>query len=300
MSHRSADGEGALGKLQKLMTDLLVDNLWMVTVRAPASDGPRHYYATEQPAQGARSLRYLVGFDGKERTLKVVADWVEKIDVSPQTKIAQKFKPMLLQDPTQIDWEVTMLDLVDQVRTQPGMDPVLRVALLGKVLELGLEGSEPLQAALGRPEGPGRPGRRGRQRAVDGPREPRGRPGAAQGRGVRPALARPGGAAQGRAGPPGEGPAADDRTSPGGGLAGPRAGGLAGPHRGGRCRSRASSRSRSPGDDGHGAWKKIGVIDQGRPRLTVPTTRRWPRGGRSSSSPRSRPVVRPGPVSGPA
>ena len=82
---------------------------------------------------------------------------------------------MLFQDPTQIDWEVVMLDLIDQVRTQPGMDPVLRVALLRKVLELALEGSEPLQAALGRPEEPGRPGRRGRQRAVDGPREPGGR-----------------------------------------------------------------------------------------------------------------------------
>ena len=69
MSHRAAEGEGALGKLQKLMTDLLVDNLWMVTVRPPASGGPRHYYVTQQPARGARSLRYLVGFDGKERTL---------------------------------------------------------------------------------------------------------------------------------------------------------------------------------------------------------------------------------------
>jgi hypothetical protein len=137
-SHRSADGEGALGKLQKLMTDLLVDNLWMVTVRAPASDGPKHYYVAEQPARNARSVRYLVGFDGKERTLNLIADWVQKVDVSPQTKIAQKFKPMLLQDPAQIDWEVTLLDLIDQVRTQPGMDPVLRVALLRKVLELGL------------------------------------------------------------------------------------------------------------------------------------------------------------------
>ena len=149
VSHRSAEGEGGLGKLQKLMTDLLVNNLWMVTVRAPASGGPRQYYATEQPARNARTVRYLVGFDGKERTLTLIADWVQKIDVSPQTKIAQKFKPVLLQDPTQIDWEVTLLDLIDQVRTQPGMDPVLRVALLRKVLELGLEGSEPLQAALG-------------------------------------------------------------------------------------------------------------------------------------------------------
>jgi hypothetical protein len=149
MSRRSAEGEGALGKLQKLMTDLLVDNLWMVTIRAPASDGPRSYYVTEQPARNARSLRYLVGFDGKERSLTVIADWVQKIDVSPQTKIAQKYKPVLLQDPSQIDWEVAVLDLIDQVRTQPGMDPVLRVALLRKVLELGLEGSEPLQGALG-------------------------------------------------------------------------------------------------------------------------------------------------------
>jgi hypothetical protein len=149
MSHRSADGEGALGKLQKLMTDLLVDNLWTVTVRAPAADGPRHYYATEEPPRNVKSLRYLVGFDGKERTLRVVGDWVERIEVSPQTKIAQRFKPLLFQDPTQIDWEVVILDLIEQVRAQPGMDPVLRVALLRKALELGLEGSDPLQGALG-------------------------------------------------------------------------------------------------------------------------------------------------------
>jgi hypothetical protein len=149
MAHRAADAEGALGKLQKLMTDLLVDNLWLVVVRAPASGGPRHYYVTEQPPRNAKSLRYLVGFDGKERTLNVVSDWVERIEVSPQTKIANKFKPLLFQDPTQVDWEVVMLDLIDQVRHQPGMDPVLRVALLRKVLELALEGSEPLQGALG-------------------------------------------------------------------------------------------------------------------------------------------------------
>ncbi len=149
MAHRSADAEGALGKLQKLMTDLLVDNLWLVAVRAPAAGGPRHYYVPEQPPRNAKSLRYLVGFDGKERTLNVVGDWVERIEVSPQTKIANKFKPLLFQDPTQIDWEVVMLDLIEQVRGQPGMDPVLRVALLRKVLELALEGSEPLQAALG-------------------------------------------------------------------------------------------------------------------------------------------------------
>jgi hypothetical protein len=41
-----------------------------------------------------------------------------------------------------------MLDLIDQIRTQPEMDPLLRIALLRKVLEAAVEGSEPLRATL--------------------------------------------------------------------------------------------------------------------------------------------------------
>ncbi len=268
MSHRSAEGEGALGKLQKLMTDLLVDNLWMVTVRAPASDGPRHYYATEQPPRGVKSLRYLVGFDGKERTLKVVGDWVERIEVSPQTKVAQKFKPMLFQDPARIDWEVVMLDLIEQVRTQPGMDPVLRVALLRKVLELGLEGSDPLQQALGRWK------EQLDQADVD-VNVPWMDPESREADQVRPkavacvrslpdltALRKD---ALGR------------RAAVGRLLTGhPQVvGWLAREPDGWRVRTGAVLPPRGdlhiavPGDDGHGAWKKIGVIDHGQPRLTV-------------------------------
>jgi hypothetical protein len=269
VSHRATEGEGALGKLQKLMTDLLVDNLWMVIVRAPASDGPRHYYVTEQPARNARSLRYLVGFDGKERTLNVVGDWVQKIDVSPQTKIAQKFKPLLLQDPTQIDWEVVMLDLVEQVRTQPLMDPVLRVALLRKVLELGLEGSEPLQSALG-----------GLKNQLDQAdvdvNVPWMDPESREADQVRPkasaflrhlpdltaprkdALARRSKIQRLMTGYP--------RT----------VGWLAREPQGWLVRTGAVLPQQGvlqivmAGDGSHGAWKKIGLIDQGRPRLTTP------------------------------
>ena len=147
MSHRSADG--ALGNLQKLMTDLLVDHLWMVTVRPPASSGPHRYYVFEEPKAGARSLRYLAGYDGQEKTYNVVPDWVEKIELSPQTHISQKFKPILSQDAARIDWESTVLDLLGQVHKQSAMDPVLKVALLRKILELGFEGSEPLRRVLG-------------------------------------------------------------------------------------------------------------------------------------------------------
>jgi hypothetical protein len=293
MAHRSADGEGALCKLQMLMTDLLVENVWLVTVRVPAPDdlrvivtqrgrgmglvvvrvpgpvGLRHYYATEQPPRGAESLRYLVGSDGKERTLKVAGDRVERIEVSPQTKIAQKFKPILLQDPTRIDWEVVILDLVEQVRTQPGMDPVLRVALLRKVLEFGLEGSDPLQRALRRFKD------QVSQAGVD-VSVPWMDPESREADQVRPkalelvrslpelgalrkdALARR---------------AAVRRL-----LSGhPQAvGWLAREPEGWRVRTGAALppqgelRVAVAGDYVHGAWKTVGVIDQGRPRLTAP------------------------------
>jgi hypothetical protein len=269
MSRRSADAEGALGKLQKLMSDLLVDNLWMVTVRAPAAAGPWNYYVTEQPQRNAKSFRYLVGFDGKERTLNVVGDWVQRIDISPQTKIASKFKPMLFQDPTQVEWEAVILDLVDQVRHHPGMDPILRVALLRKVLELGLEGSEPLKAALG--------GLKNQVDQVDVDvnvpwMDPESR---------EADLVRPKASAFIRALPDLTALRKDAlarRSEVRRVMASrPQAvGWLAREPDGWQVRSGAvlpshgTLRIALSGDDGHGTWKTIGVIDQGRARLTAP------------------------------
>ena len=210
-----------------------------------------------------------MGFDGKERTLTLVADWVQKIDVSPQTKIAQKFKPLLLQDPTQIDWEVTLLDLIDQVRTQPGMDPVLRVALLRKVLELGLEGSEPLQAALG-----------GLKNQVDQAdvdvNVPWMDPESREAESVRPkaaafvrhlpdltalrkeVLARRSKVQRLMA----------DRPRAVGWLARGTEGWLV--RTGAVLPQQGTLQIATAGNEGHGVWTRIGIIDQGRPRLTSP------------------------------
>ncbi|MGP0064094.1 MAG: hypothetical protein ACLQGP_10915 [Isosphaeraceae bacterium] len=148
VAHRSADGEGALGKLQQLLTDLLVDNLWMVDVKPPFVEPARHYYLTQKPPPDAKSFKYLAGFNGEERNAKIVPDWIEKSDVAPQTKVAARFKLMLFQDPGRIDWETVMIDLIEAIKTQPEMDPVLQIALLRKVVESAVEGSEPLRTAL--------------------------------------------------------------------------------------------------------------------------------------------------------
>jgi hypothetical protein len=217
-----------------------------------------------------KSLRYLVGFDGKERTLKVVGDWVERIEVSPQTKVAQRFKPLLFQDPARVDWEAVILDLVEQVRSQPGMDPVLRVALLRKVLELGLEGSDPLQKALG-------PLKEQADRADVDVNVPWMDPESREADQVRPkalafvrSISLPDLMAARK-------DAMARRAAVRGLLTGhPQAmGWLAHDPDGWRVRAgsvippRGELQVAAPGADGHGTWKKVGVIDQGRPRLTL-------------------------------
>ena len=42
-----------------------------------------------------------------------------------------------------------MVDLIEQIRTQPEIDPILQVALLRNVIQAAIEGSEPLRGALG-------------------------------------------------------------------------------------------------------------------------------------------------------
>ena len=43
-----------------------------------------------------------------------------------------------------------MIDLMKAIRSSENMDPLLQVALLKKVAEYAIEGSEPLRVALGR------------------------------------------------------------------------------------------------------------------------------------------------------
>jgi hypothetical protein len=210
----------------------------------------------------------LVGFDGKERTAKVVADWIEKTDVAPQTKIATRFKPMLFQEPGRIDWETVMVDLIEAIRTQPEMDPVLQVALLRKVLESAIEGSEPLREALGgfksridqadvdvnvpwmdpenREADRLRPKAAGFVRSLPSLAPARKEAVALRERGDRPIAHRP---------------------QPVGWLA-REAGGWR--VRTGSVLPEAGTLWVAiPGDGGHGAWRKVGDLDHAKPRLSV-------------------------------
>ena len=185
-----------------------------------------------------------------------------------------------------------MLDLIDQVRTQPDMDPVLRVALLRKVLELALDGSAPLQDTLGGLQDTGGPGRRGYERALDGPREPRGRTDAAQGVGVPAFPARPLGRCARtpwHAGRRSRGCWRAARRPWAGWPASPRAGKSAPAE---SCRPPGCSASRSPARPATPNGKRSAPSIKAGRACRSPMIRRWPKADQSSSSPRT--PARPG------
>src|SRR5262249_8986459 len=97
-------------KLQELLSNELVGSTWMVVVREVGSPRKR-YYLSGKPKGGSRLICFIVGFGGKTRTKPIVEDLIESSDLSPQSKIARKFKVILSQDNAVENWDKVMMDL---------------------------------------------------------------------------------------------------------------------------------------------------------------------------------------------
>jgi hypothetical protein len=141
-------------KLQRLLSDIVVDDIWMVSVKSREADGRIHvkrYYTKERPAEKDRLVCFmsLISFSGKEQARAITSERVASVGQSPQSKIAAAFKPILADESKLVRWERVMHDLVVRILDEPDIDPILQVALLRRVLGSAMEGSEPLKEALG-------------------------------------------------------------------------------------------------------------------------------------------------------
>jgi hypothetical protein len=140
--------------LRRLLSDILVDHVWMVSANIREADGRiqvRRYYTKERPAENGGLVRFmsLISFSGKEQARAITREMVASVGVSPQSKIAAAFKPILADESKLVQWERVMRDLCARILDEPDIDPILQVALLRRVLDSAVEGSEPLKEALG-------------------------------------------------------------------------------------------------------------------------------------------------------
>ena len=79
----------------------------------------------------------------------VAGDRIASRGLSPQSRIAAAFKPILADESKLARWEEVMRDLVARLRDQPEIDPILQVAMLRRLVDSAVEASEPLKDALG-------------------------------------------------------------------------------------------------------------------------------------------------------
>ncbi len=148
MSKRDDKVDSPKRRLVQLFSDILVQSIWMVKVKDP-NGASKCFYMKQSPSEGSNLIHYLGGFDGQERARAIVTAFIVYSDWSPQTKIANKYGIVLRQGSSLTDWDQVMIDLMTAIRSSDELDPLLQVALLRKVADLAIEGSEPLGAALG-------------------------------------------------------------------------------------------------------------------------------------------------------
>ncbi len=147
MARRDLKTDAPKRRLLQLFSDVLVQSVWVLKVKETNGDS-KSYYMSSQFDGKSNAIHYLGGFDGRERSRSIILQRVIYSDWSPQTKIANKFRSILGKEATFTNWEEVMLDLMTAIKSAPEMDPLLQVALLRKVSENAMEGSEALRATL--------------------------------------------------------------------------------------------------------------------------------------------------------
>ncbi|MGO9915694.1 MAG: hypothetical protein ACLQIB_13435 [Isosphaeraceae bacterium] len=150
IGRRAAGKKSPAGKLRGLLTDVLIDNVTMLTVSANEGSGKpeKRYYGTET-GRDEYLIRFksIVSIGGRELPREFNRHAALAVR-SPQSLIADRFKPDLSDAAKVADWEPLIIDLFDAILHESMIDPILQVMMLRKVIEAGSEGSEPLRELL--------------------------------------------------------------------------------------------------------------------------------------------------------
>jgi hypothetical protein len=152
IARRKPANDSPINKLQLLLSDIFVNHVWMVTTQDDASGRSitKHFYAPKEPEDKGDFLVFssFLSFEGKEVSHSIHRDRIRAIGLSPQSELASQFNPALRDASLVTRWDTVMIDLVVAIVHKPGIDPILQVALLRKVVESAVAASEPLRESL--------------------------------------------------------------------------------------------------------------------------------------------------------
>jgi hypothetical protein len=142
---RRESAEGARSNLLRLLSDVFVSNLWLVRTRAGDC-----YYLREEPAETAKTsytVKYIADNDGTEKGKLLYAQDIDFRGPAPQSELA-KIGKRAIDDLRPETWEAVAIQIVALIRNDKGIDPILQLLLVEKILQYGIDGSYALELAL--------------------------------------------------------------------------------------------------------------------------------------------------------
>lgn len=134
------DGTRIHLKLLEVFTDPAVASLWLVSDR----QGGRYYSKTQPQPLGQRvRVKFLTGFDFSEESVSLALSDILHNERAPQSVISAA----AVKDVTGLTdarWEPVFVGLLEKLHSDAKLDPVLKVILLRRVLDVACQGSQML------------------------------------------------------------------------------------------------------------------------------------------------------------
>jgi hypothetical protein len=154
---RGAKRTQIVRQLLDLLHEPTIADLRVVDI--PDQDATRHYYVRETPkldqATGKVVIKYVSGFDMKLKTRSArPEELTRKIapydDPAPQSELARQLLDLLDTKLDTLGWDETLSTMVERVRDNSTLDPILKLALIDRLTDIGSSSSIVLQKAFAR------------------------------------------------------------------------------------------------------------------------------------------------------
>lgn len=149
VGRRDESGLSVLLSLENSFANPLLTDLWLLTLK---SGGERYYLPAELKLGTAESqaIQFVEDYSGKTRQTFKMLNEIAGIVKAPHCAMSAE----VLAEATRLKqagpdaWEPGIKTMIDALYKAEQAEPVLRLALLKRVVEIGCQGSLPLQQAL--------------------------------------------------------------------------------------------------------------------------------------------------------
>ena len=149
IASRTSGAENLRDQVALVLDDYFTSNVFRTTIRE--TEGEVFYYSKRpiDPTGAAARLFYLDGVSKEPQHLSINKARVGATVEAPQSLLAAILKTDLKRDSSVEDWDSLMVRMLRLIAEDRETDPILKVAMIGRIAKIAGEGSLSLKSNLG-------------------------------------------------------------------------------------------------------------------------------------------------------